>query len=203
LPSNEATRGRPAPRRNSPVLRQWAPLPLRLIIGYGFFAHGLAKLDKGPEHFVDIVQAIGVPFPWLMAWLTILVELVCGLLMLGGALVPLISVPMLAVLVVALATLHVQFGFTSIKLMAMTPSGPKFGPPGMETDLLYIAGIAALVMGGPGPLALDGWLKRRKGGDPQHARRQRPSADRVIGFDWPLPTTAAVSRRRSPTSEVP
>jgi uncharacterized membrane protein YphA (DoxX/SURF4 family) len=30
-----------------------APLPLRLIVGYGFFAHGLAKLERGPEHFAS------------------------------------------------------------------------------------------------------------------------------------------------------
>src|ERR1043165_219952 len=76
-------------------LRRWAPVPIRLITGYGFFAHGLAKIDKGPEHFVAIVQALGVPFPGPMAWLTIMIEIACGLLMLGGALVPLIAIPMM------------------------------------------------------------------------------------------------------------
>jgi|KBSMisStandDraft_5_1062788.scaffolds.fasta_scaffold19214_9 putative oxidoreductase len=138
-----------------------APLPLRLIVGYGFFAHGLAKLERGPEHFVSIVHAIGVPFPGVMAWLTIWVEIVCGLMMLAGAFVPLIAGPMLAVLVVALATVHVQFGFTSIKLLDVTASGPRFGPPGMETDLLYIAALSTLVLGGPGPFAFDNWLASR------------------------------------------
>jgi putative oxidoreductase len=143
------------------MIAKIAPLPLRLIVGYGFLAHGLAKLEKGPEHFVSIVQAIGVPFPGVMAWLTILVEVGCGLLMLAGALVPVIAVPMLAVLVVALATVHAQFGFTSIKLLDVTPSGPRFGPPGMETDLLYIAGLMTLVLAGPGPVALDNLLLRK------------------------------------------
>jgi uncharacterized membrane protein YphA (DoxX/SURF4 family) len=39
----------------------WAPIPLRLIVGYGFMAHGYAKVLKGPERFVDIVHAMGVP----------------------------------------------------------------------------------------------------------------------------------------------
>ena len=138
-----------------------APLPLRLIIGYGFFAHGLAKLERGPEHFVSIVQAIGVPFPHIMAWLTILIEVVSGLFMLAGALVPLIALPMIAILVVALVTVHIQFGFTSIKLLDVTSSGPHFGPPGIETDLLYIAGLMTLVLGGPGPAAVDNWLRAR------------------------------------------
>src|SRR5262249_22115242 len=54
---------------------RWAPLPLRLIVGFGFVAHGYAKLAKGPEAFVAIVQAIGVPAPYLMAWFTIGIEL--------------------------------------------------------------------------------------------------------------------------------
>ena len=45
----------------------WTPIPLRLIVGYGFMAHGYAKVLKGPERFVDIVHAMGVPMPELMA----------------------------------------------------------------------------------------------------------------------------------------
>jgi hypothetical protein len=56
-------------------MARWAPLPLRLIVGFGFIAHGYAKLAKGPDAFVAILHAIGVPAPYLMAWLTIGVEL--------------------------------------------------------------------------------------------------------------------------------
>jgi putative oxidoreductase len=145
-------------RRNLP---RWAPLPLRLIVGYGFFAHGLAKLERGPQQFIDILQAIGTPLPQFMAWLTILVEVLGGLAVLLGAFVPWISVPMAAVLLVAILTVHLPFGFTSIKLMAVTADGPKFGPPGYETDLLYLACLATLVLAGSGPLAVDGWFASR------------------------------------------
>lgn len=141
--------------------RQWAPLPIRLIVGYGFLEHGIAKLQKGPEHFVAIVHAIGTPLPHLMAWLTILVEVIGGLAMIFGAFVTLISLPMAIVLLVAMFTVHIQFGFTSIKLMAVTADGPKFGPPGIETDLLYLAGLASLLLSGPGPFAVDHWIARR------------------------------------------
>ena len=50
------------------------------------------------------------------------------------------------------------YGFSSIKLRAVTAAGPQFGPPGYETNLLYIAALATLVLGGSGPLALDAWL---------------------------------------------
>ena len=140
----------------------WAPLPVRLIIGYGFLEHGIAKLQKGPAHFVDIVHAIGTPLPHLMAWLTIAVEVIGGAAMMLGAFVTLLSVPMAIVLLMAIFTVHIQFGFTSIKLMAVTADGPKFGPPGVETDLLYLAGLASLVMSGPGPLAIDRWIAKRR-----------------------------------------
>src|SRR6202023_4154671 len=97
-----------------------------------------------------------------LAWLTILIELFGGLAVLLGALVPLVSLPMAAVLLVAMFTVHLPFGFTSIKLMAVTPEGPQFGPPGYETDLLYLACLAALVVGGSGPWAIDGIIANRR-----------------------------------------
>ena len=76
----------------------WAPIPLRLIVGYGFMEHGLAKLFRGPEAFAAILHTIGVPAPHVMAWLTVLTELIGGLAVLLGAFVPLVSLPMAAVL---------------------------------------------------------------------------------------------------------
>jgi uncharacterized membrane protein YphA (DoxX/SURF4 family) len=60
-------------------LARWAPIPLRLIVGYGFMEHGYSKLSKGPDTFAAILQAMGVPYPHLVAWATILVELCGGL----------------------------------------------------------------------------------------------------------------------------
>src|SRR5262249_54430347 len=89
----------------SPIAR-WAPVPLRLIVGYGFIEHGFAKLARGA-----ILQALGVPAPHLMGWLTILVEIVGGLAVPLGALLPLASIPMAAVLLVAMVTVHLPYGF--------------------------------------------------------------------------------------------
>src|SRR5499433_999534 len=143
----------------SPIAR-WAPVPLRLIVGYGFMQHGFAKLARGPDAFPAILQALGVPAPHVMGWLTIFVEIVGGLAVLLGALVPLASIPMAAVLLVAMFTVHLPYGFSSIKLLAVTAAGAQFGPPGFETDLLYLACLTALVLGGSGPLAIDRLLAR-------------------------------------------
>ena len=40
---------------------QWAPLPLRVVIGYGFVAHGWAKLSRGPAGFDFGDQLFGGP----------------------------------------------------------------------------------------------------------------------------------------------
>lgn len=144
-----------------PIAR-WAPIPLRLIVGVGFIEHGFAKLSKGPDAFAAILHALAVPAPDFVAWITILTELLGGLAILLGAFVSLVSLPMAALLLVAILTVHVPYGFSSIKLIAVTASGAQFGPPGYECDLLYLACLAALVLGGSGPLAIDGLLKTNK-----------------------------------------
>jgi putative oxidoreductase len=146
---------------NRASVARWAPLPLRLTVGFGFMQHGFAKLSKGPEAFAVILHAMGVPAPHLMAWLTILVEVFGGLAVFLGAFVPLAALPMAAVLLVAIFTVHLPYGFSSIKLMNVTSGRAQFGPPGYECSLLYFACLAALVIGGSGPMAIDGYLKRR------------------------------------------
>ena len=147
---------------NRASVTRWAPIPLRLIVGYGFMEHGFAKLSKGPEAFAVILHAVGVPAPHFMAWLTILTEVFGGLAVLLGAFVALISLPMAALLFVAIFTVHLPYGFSSIKLMSVISGHAQFGPPGYECDLLYLACVATLVLGGSGPISIDG-LRKRKG----------------------------------------
>jgi putative oxidoreductase len=141
----------------------WYAIPLRLIVGYGFMEHGYAKLTRGPDSFAGILGALGVPFPDLLSWATILVELFGGLAVLLGLFIPLASIPMIAVLLVAIVTVHLPYGFSSIKLQSVTAAGAHFGQPGYETDLLYIAALVALVLGGSGPFALDRQIVLRLG----------------------------------------
>ena len=148
-------------RHGRAAVARWAPIPLRLIVGYGFMQHGFAKLSKGPEAFAAILHAIGVPAPHLMAWLTILIEFFGGLAVLLGALVPLVSLPMTAILLVAMVTVHLPYGFSSIKIMRVAAGRAQFGPPGYEVDLLYLACLAALFLGGSGPMAIDGYLRKK------------------------------------------
>jgi putative oxidoreductase len=145
-----------------PVPASWYAIPLRVVVGFGFFEHGYAKLARGWEHFAGILHAIGIPFADLLALATILIEVVGGILVFAGAFIPLAAVPMIIVLLVATFTVHIQYGFSSIKLQSFGTAGAHFGQPGYETDLLYIAAIIALCMGGAGPLSFDGYVNRRR-----------------------------------------
>jgi putative oxidoreductase len=146
-----------------PVPAGWYALPLRLIVGFGFVQHGYAKLSRSADSFIAILHAIGIPFADLLGWATIIVEIVGGLLILAGAFVPVAAVGMIVVLLVAIFTVHLSNGFSSIKLISYDAAGAHFGQPGYETDLLYIAGLLALCVGGAGPFSVDGYLKGRQG----------------------------------------
>jgi putative oxidoreductase len=138
----------------------YAAIPLRLMVGYGFLAHGLAKWHRGPEAFAAILQAIGVPSPQLMAWLTIATEILSGIAILIGAFISLVSIPAIILLAVAILTVHLPYGFSSIKLLNVSNGRAQFGPPGYECDLLYIACLVALVLIGPTPWSVDHYRSR-------------------------------------------
>jgi putative oxidoreductase len=138
----------------------WSVLALRAVVGYGFVAHGFAKLSRGAPAFAAILAALGVPLPHVMAWATILIEVIGGFAVLAGAFVQIVSVPMAIVLLVAAFSVHLQYGFSSIKLIEVTASGARFGPPGYETALLYLACLVAIVLAGPGRWSIDAWIAR-------------------------------------------
>jgi putative oxidoreductase len=137
----------------------YAAIPLRLIVGYGLLQHGISKLEKGPAAFAGILHAIGVPMPRFMAWLTIVTEIGSGIAILAGAFIALVSIPVIVLLAVAVFTVHLPYGFSSIKLMSFTNGRAQFGPPGYECDLLYIACLFALILIGPTPWSIDKLLE--------------------------------------------
>jgi putative oxidoreductase len=142
--------------------RQWVPLPLRLVIGYGFMAHGWAKLSRGPAGFAKLLEQIGAPLPEATAWVSTFVEILGGLAILAGTFVAAVSLPLIVMMLVALFTVHLRYGFSAINTIGLTADGPLFGPPGYEVNLLYIAGLLALILGGAGPFSIDRLLARRK-----------------------------------------
>lgn len=146
---------------NATFWNSWVPLPLRLIIGFGFMAHGWAKWSRGPEGFAKLLDQIGVPFPEAAAWAVTLLEIFGGLAILVGAFITIVGIPLIVLMLVAMFTVHLKHGFSSINTIGLTASGPQFGPPGYEVNLLYIAGLLALVLGGAGILSIDSFRSRK------------------------------------------
>jgi putative oxidoreductase len=142
--------------------RDWAPVFLRVVMGFGFINHGWAKLAHGPSNFEHLVAQVGAPFPHLTAWLVPSLELIGGLALLLGAFVRIFAVPLIGIMLVAIFTVHIKYGFSSINTIGLGPDGPLFGPPGYEVALLYIAGLVCLIIGGAGALSVDSLLSKRR-----------------------------------------
>ena len=94
--------------------------------------HGDAKIARGPEKYASILHALGMPAPDLLAWATILVELFGGLAVFLGFFIPLATIPMAILLLVAIFTVHLPNGFSSIKLVSVDALGRISVSPAMR-----------------------------------------------------------------------
>jgi len=130
-------------------------------MGYGFMVHGWAKLSRGPANFEKLLVQLGVPLHHLASWMVPLVELLGGFAILIGAFATLAAIPLICVMLTAIFTVHLKYGFSSIKTIGLGPDGPLFGPPGFEVALLYIAGLIAIVLSGPGVFSIDSIVRRK------------------------------------------
>jgi putative oxidoreductase len=140
----------------------WPLLVLRVVVGAGFIAHGLAKLQSGPARFARLLDQIGTPFPVETAWMVTLLELCGGVALIFGAFVLLVSLPLIGSMLVAMFSVQWRYGYSSVNTIGLTDAGPVFGPPGYEINLLYVACLFLLVMLGPGAFSIDHLLARRR-----------------------------------------
>ena len=140
---------------------RWGLVPLRLVVGFGFLAHGWAKWSRGPAGFAKLLAQIGVPLPQVTAWVVTLTEVLGGIALLLGALVAIVSLPLILSMLVAMFTVQLRFGFSSVNTIGHTPEGPVCGPPGYEINLLYIGALVALATAGASPWSVDAWRRRR------------------------------------------
>lgn len=141
--------------QESGKLTAWALLPARLIVGFGFLAHGLAKFNRGPDKFAALLTHLRVPMPLASAWITVGAEIICGAALLAGAFVAIACVPLIITMLVAMLTVHIHFGFSAVNTVALTAAGPQFGPPGYEINLVYIGALIALALSAPTPWSVD------------------------------------------------
>jgi putative oxidoreductase len=101
-------------------------------------------------------------------------ELLGGLAIFLGAFVEIVSVPLMVMMLVAMFTVHLKYGFSAVNTIGLTKDGPQFGPPGYEVNLLYIAGLVSLIVGGAGAFSVDHLLSRNDELSERSKEHQQP-----------------------------
>jgi len=142
---------------------KWGSLILRVVIGFGFMAHGWAKISRGTAGFEKLLIQTGVLLPHIASYIVPYTELIGGFAIFIGALTVFAAIPLIGTMLVAMITVQFKFGYSTVKTIGLSSNGPLFGPPGYEINLLYIAGLVALMLYGPGLLSVDLWFAKKKG----------------------------------------
>jgi putative oxidoreductase len=109
-----------------------------------------------------MLQNLGVPAPVVAAWGVAVVEFVGGVALVLGAFVSVAALLLIIEMLVAMFKVHLAAGFNFVHITGMTDAGPKFGLPGYEVNLLYIAGLLALLICGASALSVDKLRSRRR-----------------------------------------
>jgi putative oxidoreductase len=125
---------------NAALARQafLAPLILRLVLGALLLYHGIDKFDAGISNVEGFFASNDVPAAGFTAPLVAVIEIVVGLALLLGIGTRIAAAIQIVVLVGALAF---------VKLPTVLNGG--------ELDLAYIAGLAAIMLLGPGRMSVD------------------------------------------------
>jgi uncharacterized membrane protein YphA (DoxX/SURF4 family) len=94
-----------------------ASLALRLYLAPIFWMAGMSKFnsfDSTVEWFGNAEWGLGLPFPWLLAFLATATELAGAVLLVLGLLTRIISVPLIITMLVAIVSVHWVNGWQAI-----------------------------------------------------------------------------------------
>ena len=123
--------------------RDAAAFVLRGCAGVVFAYHGYQKVQNGISGFEGFVDSLGIPLPGLVAPLVTFLELIGGIMLVAGLLTRL----------VALLFAIEMIGTTLLVKIDVGLIGQQGA--GAEIDVMLWAACVALVLLGPGLLALD------------------------------------------------
>lgn len=143
---------------------------LRIVLGVIFVAHGAAKMfgDGGPGAAAGFLGSLGVPVPILASWVVTLLEFVGGMFLIVGVFVLPAAILLAIHMLLGIILVHAQSGFFVI--------GPGAG--GVEFNLLLIAGLLSMLLGGPGLAAVDN-RSAPPAAAPPAAREPRPRPEPI------------------------
>jgi putative oxidoreductase len=151
------------------IARNWMQLPqipLRIGVGLALLWHSapMVLTAAGHENFTHMLGEVGLPFPGPNAWAVASLELAGGLALILGFQVTLASI---------LVSLEILVRIVTIYLLGRGFPTPLPGQPALpdyELNLMYVAGMTALVIAGAGYYSFD-WSQLH----PQHQPTAKPS----------------------------
>ncbi|GAB17663.1 hypothetical protein GOEFS_036_01020 [Gordonia effusa NBRC 100432] len=132
------------------AIRSLALFAARIILGFTFIMHGWQKLHtNGISNVEKGFDAMGIPAPALAAQYATWVELIGGILLILGLLLPLVGILLAADMIGAMAYAHWDAGFWA-------------SDGGYELVLVLIAASLAVGFAKPGLAAADHYLFRQQ-----------------------------------------
>jgi putative oxidoreductase len=129
-----------------------ALLLVRILVGWVFVSEGIQKFVFPAQLGVGRFEKIGILFPHFMAPFVGSVEIVCGSLLLIGLFTRVAVVPLLGVILVAIAT-------TKLPMIAKTGVWSMLHEA--RADFSMLLGLVFLLITGAGTLSLDARRKTR------------------------------------------
>lgn len=113
----------------------------RLVVAYGFYNPAMQKWSD-ISSVANWFGSMDIPFPALSAYVVASTELLGVALLALGLFTRLISLPLIIIMVVAVATVHLTHGFSA-------------GDNGFEIPLYYMLFLALFASFGAGKFSLD------------------------------------------------
>jgi putative oxidoreductase len=125
----------------------WAgPLAVRVVVGWVFLTTGWTKLTILPR-MTEMFRSWGIPAPEVLTPFVSGMEFVGGVLLLVGLLTRFIAVPMMVIMLVAIA---------AVKWADVDSVATLLG----FEEVSYFVMFAWLAIAGPGPVSLDHFIVR-------------------------------------------
>ena len=116
----------------------------RIIVAYGFYEPAMMKW-KDIGSVAEWFGSMGIPFPTLNAYMAASTEVLGVVLLTLGLLTRAISIPLIVVMIVAIATVHLPHGFSA-------------GNNGFEIPLYYMLFLLMFFSHGAGKFSLDRFI---------------------------------------------
>jgi putative oxidoreductase len=157
-----------------PINPRLGQMILRVVLGLIFVAHGGAKLLGGVGGTVAFFGSLGIPLPFLAAWVITLLEFLGGMFLIVGLFVLPTAILLAVHMLVGIILVHVPNGFFVI--------GPD-AAGGYEFNLLLIAGLLSLLLGGSGFAAVDSRMQRLAAAQPPPQPAPEPAPEPETAFE--------------------